>query len=119
MPVVIDPKEYGDHWNAWWWSMQSGLRDPESPFNMTIEESGSWSHMLCGRPNVLLLVILALAWWVKYGSGTNLSRSANEEAVKDVTWVLTQLRLALDDHSKARRESLRMNLTVIILSKGI
>ena len=49
MPVVNDPKEYGDHWNAWWWSMQPTWRDPELPSNLPSEvPAGSWSNMLCG-----------------------------------------------------------------------
>lgn len=95
MPEVNDPKEYGDRWNAWWWSMQPSWRDPESPFDMPSEASaGSWSHLVCGGPNGLLLVILALALWMKCSTGTNLSLI--EEAARDITWVLGQLRIALD-----------------------
>jgi len=46
MPEVNGPKEYGDRWNAWWWSMQPSWRDLESPFDMPSEASaGSWSLM--------------------------------------------------------------------------
>jgi hypothetical protein len=104
MPEIKDSKEYGDRWNAWWWSMQPSWRDPESPFEMLSERSaGSWSHLLCGGPNGLLLVILALAWWIKYSAGTNSStieEAAIEEAAIDVTWVLAQLRLVLNVDDK-------------------
>jgi hypothetical protein len=95
MPEINDPQEYGDRWNAWWWSMQPSWREPDSPFNMPSEASaGSWSHLLCGGPNGLLLVILALAWWMKSSTKTN--RSSIEEAAIDITWVLAQLRLGLN-----------------------
>jgi len=98
MPQVTDPKEYGDRWNAWWWSMQPSWRDPESPFSMPSEATaGSWSHLLCGGPNGVLLVILALAWWMNCSTGTNSSDSSPiEEAATDITWVLAQLSLALN-----------------------
>ena len=90
MPEVNVPKEYGDRWNGWWWSMQPSWRDPESPFDMPSETSAvSWSNLLCGGPNGLLLVILALGWWMKSCYETN--PSPIEEAAVDVTWVLAQL----------------------------
>ena len=102
MPEINNSKEYGDRWNAWWWGMQPSWRDPESPFDMPSEASaGSWSHLLCGGPNGLLLVILALAWWMKCSAGTN--PSPIEEAAIDVTWVLAQLRLALNVGDKAKK----------------
>ena len=95
MPVVNDPKEYGDHWNAWWWSMHPSWRDPESPFNiLSVASAGSWSHLLCGGPNGLLLVILALSWWMKCNTGT--------------IWVLAQLRLALDVSDKGKKRELEV-----------
>ena len=63
MPHLSEPKEYGDHWNAWWCGMQPGWRQPDSPFYMPSEASpASWSDLLCGGLNGILLVILALAW---------------------------------------------------------
>jgi hypothetical protein len=107
MPEVNDPKEYGDRWNAWWWSMQPSWRDPESPFTMPFEASaGSWSHLLCGGPNGLLLVILALAWWMRSSSGTE--SSLIQEAAIDVTWVLGQLRSALDVNNKGKKRELEI-----------
>jgi hypothetical protein len=95
MPVVDDPKGYGDRWNSWWWGMQPSWRDPDIPFDLPSEvPAGSWSNMLCGGPNGVLLVVLALAWWLKSSTETN--SSAIKEAALDVTWVLGQLRLALD-----------------------
>lgn len=105
MPVVNDPQEYGDRWNAWWWSMQPSWRDPGSPFNIPSDTSaGSWSHLLCGGPNGLLLVILALAWWMKNSTGTN--SSLIKDAAIDVTWVLAQLRSALDVGNKGKKREL-------------
>jgi hypothetical protein len=107
MPEVNDPKEYGDRWNAWWWSMQPSWRDPESPSHMPSEASaGSWSHLLCGGPNGLLLVILALAWWMKSSARTN--SSPIEEAALDVTWVLDQLMSALDVGNKGKKRELEI-----------
>jgi len=105
MPEVSDSVEYGDRWNAWWWSMQPSWRHPDSPFDISPEASaGSWSHLLCGGPNGLLLVILALGWWMKFSTATNLSPI--EEAAIDVTWVLTQLRSALDVGNKGKKREL-------------
>jgi hypothetical protein len=107
MPEVNDPKEYGDRWNAWWWSMQPSWRDPESPFTMPFEASaGSWSHLLCGGANGLLLVILALAWWMRSSCGTE--SSLIQEAAIDVTWVLGQLRSALDVGNKGKKRELEI-----------
>ena len=75
--------------------------------------------MLCGGPNGLLLVVIALAWWMKYR--TEADSFLIKEAALDVTWVLGQLRIALDVKllTKAKRESLRMTLLVIFtLPKG-
>ena len=119
MPVINDPQEYGDRWNAWWWSMQPSWRDPESQFDIPSESSvGSWSHLLCGGPNGLLLVILALAWWMKSSTGSN--SSLIEDAAIDVTWALDQLGLALEVVKITRRESLIVNLVMInLLPKGV
>lgn len=107
MPGVNNPKEYGDRWNAWWWSMQPSWRDPESPFDLPSEASaGSWSHLLCGGPNGILLVILALAWWMKGSAGTNLSLI--KEAAIDITWVLAQLKLALHSGDKGKKRELEV-----------
>jgi hypothetical protein len=79
--------------------------DAESPFDMPSEASASsCSHLLCGGPNGLLLVILALAWWKKCSVGTN--PSPIEEAVIDITWVLAQLRLALKVDEKGKKREL-------------
>ena len=105
MPAINDPDEYGDRWNAWWWSMQPSWRDPESPFDLPSETTAaSWSHLLCGGPNGLLLVILALAWWLK--NRTESISSLIEEAALDVTWVLAQLGLALDVGNKGKKREL-------------
>ena len=107
MPVIKDLNEYGDRWNVWWWSIQPSWRDPESPFKLPSDGSAnSWSHLLCGGPNGLLLVILALAWWMKYSTGTN--SSSIEEAAFDVTWVLGQLRLALEADNKGKKRELEL-----------
>jgi hypothetical protein len=99
MPAIDNPKEYGDRWNAWWWGMQPSWRDPDLPFDMPSEASAaSWSHLLCGGPNGILLVILALGWWMKYGTETG--SSPIEEAAIDVTWVLAQLMQAFDAGKK-------------------
>lgn len=105
MPVVNDPQEYGDRWDAWWWSMQPSWREPESPFDIPSEVSAdSWSNLLCGGPNGLLLVILALAWWMRSSSETDLSPI--KDAATDVTWVLDQLRLALEVGNKGKKREL-------------
>lgn len=105
MPVVDDPEGYGDRWNAWWWGMQPSWRDPDIPFVLPSEvTAGSWSNMLCGGPNGVLLVVLALAWWIKSTTGTD--SSMIKEAALDVTWVLGQLRLALEAANKDRKREL-------------
>jgi hypothetical protein len=107
MPLVNNHEEYGDRWNAWWWSMQPSWRDPETPFNLPSEATAaSWSHLLCGGPNGILLVILALAWWMKCSSDANLSPI--EEAATDITWVLGQLVLALDAGNKGKKRDIEM-----------
>ena len=86
--------------------MQPSWRDPDNPFDMPSEASAaSWSHLLCGGPNGLLLVILALAWWMKNSTETN---SSTEDAAIDVTWVLAQLRLALDVGDKGKKRELEI-----------
>jgi len=107
MPVVNDPKEYGDRWNAWWWSMQPSWRDPESPFDKRSDASAaSWSHLLCGGPNGLLLVIMALAWWMKSSTQAGTNPASIEEAALDVTWVLAQLQSALEVSNKGKKREL-------------
>ena len=109
MPEVNDPGEYGDRWNAWWWSMQPSWRDPESPFDLPSEASaGSWPHLLCGGPNGLLLVILALAWWMKGSTQAGTNQSPIKEAALDITWVLIQLRQALKAGDKGKKRELEM-----------
>ena len=109
MPRLSEPKEYGDRWNAWWWGMQPGWRQPDSPFDMPSEASpASWSDLLCGGPNGILLVILALAWWMKDRIGTNSSLTELEEAAIDVTWVLGQLMVALDAGNKGKKRELEI-----------
>ena len=117
MPVVNDPKEYGDRWNAWWWSMQPSWRDPESPFDMRSDASAaSWSHLLCGGPNGLLLVIMALAWWMKSSTQAGTNPSPIEEAALDVTWVVGQLKSALEVGNKGKKRELDIGPDDEILS---
>ena len=105
MPVISNPEDYGDRWNAWWWSMQPSWRDPDTPFEVPSEASAaSWSHLLCGGPNGVLLVILALAWWMKNRTDSNSSQI--EEAARDVAWVLHRLRMALDVGNKGKKREL-------------
>ena len=66
----------------------------------------SWSHLLCGGPNGILLVILALAWQMKYHTETN--SSMIEEAAIDVTWVLAQLMLAFDTGKGGKKRELEV-----------
>ena len=66
--------------------------------------SVSWSHLLCGGPNGILLVILALAWWMKCSMETN--PLPIEEAALDITWVLARLRLALNVSDKSKKRQL-------------
>lgn len=107
MPEINNTKEYGNCWNAWWWSMQPSWRDPESPFDMPPKFSASsWSHSLCGGPNGHFLVVLALAWWMKYGGETHLSEI--KEAAIDVAWVLGELGLALDACNKRKKRELEI-----------
>ena len=85
--------------------MQPSWREPESPFDIPSEVSAnSWSNLLCGGPNGLLLVILALAWWMRSSSETDLSPI--KDAATDVTWVLDQLRLALEVGNKGKKREL-------------
>ena len=63
----------------------------------------SWLDLLCGGPNGILLVIMALAWWMKNHIGTNSSLTKLEEAAIDVTWVLGQLMVALDAGKKGKK----------------
>ena len=106
MPLLSEPNEYGDRWNAWWWGMQPGWQQSDSPFDMPSEASpASWSDLLCGGPNGILLVILALAWWMKDCIGTNSSLTKLEEAVIDVTWVLGQLMVGLDAGNKGKKRA--------------
>jgi hypothetical protein len=105
MPIINNPKEYGDRWNGWWWGMQPSWREPDSPFEMPSEAlPSSWSHLLCGGPNGFLLVILALAWWMASNAGND--SSLIEEAATDVTWVLGKLVLALGDDNKGKKRQL-------------
>jgi|SRR5882762_8516409 len=103
MPIINNPKEYGDRWNAWWWSMQPSWREPEPPFEVPSEALlDSWSHLLCGGPNGFLLVVLSLGWWMASTAGVDSSRI--EEAARDVTWVLGKLLLALVDKKGKKRQ---------------
>lgn len=87
--------------------MQPSWRDPESPFDMPPKFSASsWSHSLCGGPNGHFLVVLALAWWMKYGGETHLSEI--KEAAIDVAWVLGELGLALDACNKRKKRELEI-----------
>ena len=80
-----------------------------SPFDMPSEASpASWSDLLCGGPNGILLVILALAWWMKDRIGTNSSLTELEESAIDVTWVLGQLMVALDTGNKGKKRELEI-----------
>ena len=87
--------------------MQPSWRDPETPFDLPSEATAaSWSHLLCGGPNGVLLVILALAWWMKCSSDAN--PSPIEEAATDITWVLGQLCLALNAGDKGKKREIEM-----------
>jgi len=94
MPRLEHIEEYGGRWNTWWQAMQPSWRGES--LSQVIPPEAGWSHLLCGGPNGVLTVILALAWWMQgssRGTGTDLSRI--EAAVEDVSWALVQLRMAL------------------------
>ena len=82
--------------------MQPSWRNPKS-----VEASAdSWLHLLCGGPNGHLLVVLALAWWMRYSSETHLLQI--QKAVMNVTWVLGELGLALDAGNKGKKRELEI-----------
>ena len=94
MPRLEHIEEYGGRWNTWWQAMQPSWHGES--LSQVIPPEAGWSHLLCGGPNGVLTVILALAWWMQgnnRGTGTDLSQI--KAAVEDVSWALVQLRMAL------------------------
>jgi hypothetical protein len=53
--------------------------------------SGPWDDILVGGKDGLFVVIMTLSWWILSGAQGEGSDSQLEEAVADVSWVLSNL----------------------------
>ena len=94
MPIPVNAEKFGALWNSWWKVIQPIWRGKS--LSRVVPLDANWSPLLCGGANGLLLVILALAWWMK---ATNDSTStAIMAAIDEVNWALIQLTTALQSN---------------------
>ncbi len=93
MPLPRNREKYGTLWETWWQSVQPTWRG--KALAHTIPSSGDWAPLLCGGANGLVLVILALAWWMQADSESGNTDPRITVAIDDVSWALVNLRAAL------------------------
>ena len=57
-----------------------------------IPGDADWSAVLCGGPTGIVLVILALAWWMNACGDRSLPDEQLMELVSEVRWTLVEMR---------------------------
>jgi hypothetical protein len=93
MPLVKDTEKFGRLWNNWWKLMQPSWRlGGDDALSRNVPPNANWSHLRCGGPNGLVIVILALAWWMRGVSiGDSSGLTFVQEAIEEVNWTLVQM----------------------------
>lgn len=61
-------------------------------FPQEVPSDANWAPLLCGGANGILLIVLALAWWIQASDGSGKTNDQITAAVNDVTWVLGHLK---------------------------
>jgi hypothetical protein len=83
---------YQEFWIAWWTALQPKWRHVEIwPFPQASSTSSSWDDILIGGKDGFFIVIMALAWWSIERTKGNGGPTELENAISDVTWVLSNL----------------------------
>ena len=93
MPLPKNSQAFGTSWKAWWQAMQPVWRS--TSLSRDIPSDADWSPLLCGGANGLLLIVLALAWWIQADSKNDISDDHIADATEDVCWVLGHLKTIL------------------------
>jgi len=93
MPSVKSAAEFGSSCIAWWRTLQPSWRGESSSREIPVD--ADWSPVLCGGSTGMLLVVLALAWWmnaVKCSEGGGLPGEQLSGMMRDVSWMLVEMR---------------------------
>ena len=94
MPLLNNIEDFGTSWNSWWRAMQPSWRGEALLRDAPVKDD--WRPLFCGGANGLLVVIVALAWWIQaISSDSGSDWSHIEAAVDEVGWAVVQLRTAL------------------------
>lgn len=84
----VKPAEFGAEWLRWWKATQPVWR--RDSLSQDVPSNEDWKTLKCGGSNGLVLVIMAISWWLSSFSSTS-PTDAFWSSVTDVTWVLSQV----------------------------
>lgn len=96
IPPNLKNPEYGVLWIGWWTRLQPTWRNTvDWPFPQTASPGDLWDDLLIGGKDGIFIVIMTLAWWSIEHKKSGEESSTLDEAIEDVSWVLSHLVFAL------------------------
>jgi hypothetical protein len=96
--------EFGAVWMQWWVNMQP-LWCKGGSLIRILPEDADWEPILCGGPNGLSLVVMALSWWICSTIEDREFSTELQKAFDDVNWVLSKLVANLENRRKCSCEA--------------
>jgi len=90
MPSPTNVAEFAESCIAWWRGIQPSWRG--DTLSREVPSNADWSGVLCGGPTGIVLVLLALAWWMNTCDGRNLPDERLLGLISEVWWTLVEMR---------------------------
>ena len=105
MPLPTDVASYGCEWQKWWKELQPSWRGDS--LSQKAPPDVNWSSLSYGGTTGLVLVVLALSWWICARNGVWDDDIAL--VVDDVKWALGCMRVAIPDKSHGEKRDAEEN----------
>jgi len=104
LPSIPSLPNYEKFWICWWSSLQPDWRCI-GDWPLACDAGGTWDKLLIGGKDGLFIVVMTLAWWITEYTNSGGEDSELEEAIKDVSWVLSNLVSVLSTRDANRPSS--------------
>ena len=89
MPSLNNVGEFGTSCLAWWRAIQPLWRGDELLREIPVD--ADWSVLLCGGSTGMLLVVLALSWWMSACDAKGLVDERLDGLITEVSWTLVEM----------------------------
>ncbi|KAH6890751.1 hypothetical protein BKA70DRAFT_1234463 [Coprinopsis sp. MPI-PUGE-AT-0042] len=92
-PKEVALDDFGPRVLAWWHALQPAWRVPSAtstPATYKRDEEGSLDCLRKGGPTGIVLIVIAIGWWIAAHAGNEISLSVSE-ILEDVEWALSRL----------------------------